>query len=645
MAVDLFSLVMRVKAEGAAQAMADLRGIDAAGKQAALGATNFANAWQGALLQFKGSAAQIAGFKEQFSRGFFDEKLIAGMSLAGQEGRRASEGAAAWSRGLANIRAQNEAAAAAMQKKAGAAGLLTSALRPMIALYAGFSLFRFVKETIDGAGALHELSQRTGASVQMLSVLRFAGAQSGVTTEMLAAGFRGLALSMGRLRDGSAQSVEAFARVGLSARDLQGLTVDQTFHKIVEKLALMPDGLEKAEAAQRIFGRGGAAMLPLLEDLAERGYGAVAREAEKMGAVIDANAAKKADAFGDAITRLKIAFGGLLRETLMPILPALTVFVNLLASAVKHLKTLGTGGVANFGFQVGKELAGGGAAEGLADPGGAVARDENPALAALGPLVIPPPPSDADVRAAAREAAAKRKLYQDEVLRLANMDESMRPAGRLDFQGFPSRIATRNDRIGVGDSLLGKGTPQAATAFDQFEARVTAQAARVQREFSQLGQNLGMTLANGFSSAMSAAMQGKNPFAAFGKAVLAGLGSIFVQMGAELIAYGVIMLNLLPFLSNPFTSGPAAIAAGAALVAIGTVLGSIATGSGSKGGGAGGGGPVDKTTHITLTADGLGGRNAPNRPDERFTVLGVDSPKGQRVLATAMKGAKRRNMG
>jgi hypothetical protein len=116
-------------------------------------------------------------------------------------------------------------------------------------------------------------------------------------------------------------------------------------------------------------------------------------------------------------------------------------------------------------------------------------------------------------------------------------------------------------------------------------------------------------------------------------------------MGSELLAYGVIMLNLLPFLSNPFTSGPAAIAAGAALVAVGTVLGGIATGSG---GGSGGGGTAsrDRTTQITLTADGAGGLMAPKGKGafDGVTLLAVDGPQGQRVLSTTMAHAKRRNL-
>jgi hypothetical protein len=103
---------------------------------------------------------------------------------------------------------------------------------------------------------------------------------------------------------------------------------------------------------------------------------------------------------------------------------------------------------------------------------------------------------------------------------------------------------------------------------------------------------------------------------------------------------------LLPFLSNPFSSGPALIAAGVALSALGSALGGIASGRGGSGGG-GSSGFHDRSTNITLTADGLGGRNAPGGRDPLagLTLLSVDSPKGQRALTTSLKGAARRNMG
>jgi hypothetical protein len=296
----------------------------------------------------------------------------------------------------------------------------------------------------------------------------------------------------------------------------------------------------------------------------------------------------------------------------------------------------GMGGNPLFKFMM-AVMGEGGAPRG--DPGGATPRDTSPLMSGLGPI-------SKDTGKASPAASAAQKAAQ-EALRnrlLGILDAS--PADRLDFQGFPSRIAPRTGRIDTSGVLAGAGVSgDGETAWDQFEAEQRRQARKVARSFNNLGGDLGQALALGFGAALAAGIQGKNPFSAFGKAILGGLGSIFTQMGSELIAYGVIMLNLLPFLSNPFTSGPAAIAAGAALVALGSVLGGIATGSkGGKGGSGGSGGLEDKTTRITLTQDGLGGRNAPRHDNGGLTVLGVDSPKGQRVLATAMKGAARRNI-
>jgi hypothetical protein len=218
---------------------------------------------------------------------------------------------------------------------------------------------------------------------------------------------------------------------------------------------------------------------------------------------------------------------------------------------------------------------------------------------------------------------------------------------KLGFSGFGGPMATRDDRIDVSGNLIPRSTGSSrGQGNEQFEDLLRASES-VRTQFRQAGTQLGMTVVQGFAAALSAGLSGKNPFKAFGNVVLAGLGSLMSQMGSALITYGTTMLNLLPFLTNIFTSGPAAIVAGALLVGLGATLGGIATGSKGGGGGKGGsGGFGDKTTHITLTADGLGGRKAPNgrEPFAGATLLSVDSPRGQRVVATSLKGAARRNI-
>jgi hypothetical protein len=259
----------------------------------------------------------------------------------------------------------------------------------------------------------------------------------------------------------------------------------------------------------------------------------------------------------------------------------------------------------------------------------------------MSPVVFPDMP--AKPGADPTESQQKKELAR--LLRMiggggfADAPNKLGPAGTGKFGG-------QRGRIGIGDFADGKGVPQGETPFDQFEQRVQQAAQRTNREFGQLGTNMAMTLGNAFAAGLGAVMQGKNPFKAFGNVVLAGLGGIMTSMGQALIEQGAIMLTLLPFLSNPLTSGPAMIAAGSLLVALGSTLGGIATGSGKGGGGGkgGSGGFGDKTTHITLTADGLGGRAAPATMANQMPTLLVDSPRGQRVLATSARGAARRNI-
>lgn len=141
------------------------------------------------------------------------------------------------------------------------------------------------------------------------------------------------------------------------------------------------------------------------------------------------------------------------------------------------------------------------------------------------------------------------------------------------------RDAYLNPDQGTGPFVLPAGGLQA----DKTEQWLAV----VDQQFAHMGQEIGLTFADGISNGLHEAFSGGGiigGFKALGKTVLAGLGSIFTQMGQSLLQYGLVMKGLLPALSNPFTSGFAAIAAGVALMALGGLLGGITQGRGGAGG-------------------------------------------------------------
>jgi hypothetical protein len=653
MAVEVFSLVTRMRAEGMAGVKADLAGIETQGARTAASLNQVplvldraASAALNGTKGFRDLSGTYAAWGAETNKatGAFSS-MTAKMATA--SGTIIHPMAMAMSQSNGRILDFGKAVATAtpqVDKKARAVSELGTTLKSLGITYGAFEIGRFVKGIVESGAALHELSQRTGASVRLLSILQFQGSQSGVSIEQIAQGFRGFAMSIGNLRDGVPKTVEAFAKLGLTWNDLKGLSTDKQFELVALRIGVMKDQTEQAEVAQRVFSRGGAALLPLLEDLASKGFKAAADEAERMNAVITDEQATKLDALTDSITRLAASIKGLIREALVPATPAIAAFFDGIAAGLQQIlekgmlsflmDKAGKGGWVDavkhslmFGDVDGGSSSSIGAASGAPSGGGGSNGGGGG-------------PTDAELR---RAAEAQRKRV------LSALDA--RPASSLSGGGFiGARPGVRGGSAISADEFGGLTQPGVSgggdSLWDDLEADAQAKSKAVQFQFANMGKNLGMAVANGFASAIAAGLQGKNVFKSFGNTVLAGLGAVFSGMGQAMIAAALPLIKLIPFLSNPLTAGPALLAAGIVLTALGATLGGIAQGSG---GGGGGGGSFsdsrDRATQITLTADGAGGTKAPKGSQaQTIKVLGVDSPEGQKVFATYGARAARRNL-
>lgn len=111
-------------------------------------------------------------------------------------------------------------------------------------------------------------------------------------------------------------------------------------------------------------------------------------------------------------------------------------------------------------------------------------------------------------------------------------------------------------------------------ADDAIQAYTDAQN-RIVDAIGQTSNVLGSAIGDAFSAAFNGDGIG-GVISSFGRTMLAGVGSIFVQLGQTYLSYGTIMKGLAKFLTNPFTAGFAGVAIGAALIAMGTALGAVA---------------------------------------------------------------------
>lgn len=181
-----------------------------------------------------------------------------------------------------------------------------------------------VKGAIDLADNLRDVSQRTGASVEMLGKFKVAADLSGSSIEGVAKGLTFLNKNMVAAATGTEAAARAFDVVGVSIKGSNGelRNADQVFLDVADKFAMMADGPEKAALAIKIFGKAGAELIPILN--------LGSKEIERFGLGIGSNFANQADAFNDRLGLMKAQMTVLSVQVGSALLPAL----NLLLDAV-----------------------------------------------------------------------------------------------------------------------------------------------------------------------------------------------------------------------------------------------------------------------------------------------------------------------
>lgn len=148
-----------------------------------------------------------------------------------------------------------------------------------------------------------KMSARTGVAVEALSQLRFAVERSGAGAEDLERGLRTMNRNVIEAARGSVQARRNLSRLGLTIADLNGLSPDQQFELIADRLSRIQNPANRATIAMEIFGRSGAQLLPLLSSGAN-GIQELRQEANRLGLTMSTADAQAAEAFTDALSDL-----------------------------------------------------------------------------------------------------------------------------------------------------------------------------------------------------------------------------------------------------------------------------------------------------------------------------------------------------
>lgn len=211
---------------------------------------------------------------------------------------------------------QASTAAAGLLRSAGPLGGALGALAPAVTIG---GITALAMKSLEAADAMHDLSQRTGVSVEALSKFKKAAGLSGTDIDAVA---KSLAKFSKNLYEGKADS--ALAALGLSAKDASGKlkSTDAIMLELANSFKAMDDGQKKTALSMQLFGKAGYDMIPMLN----MGGDAI----EKMGGKMTTAFAQKADEYNDKLVMIQGKIGGMATSLTIALIPAL----DAVASAV-----------------------------------------------------------------------------------------------------------------------------------------------------------------------------------------------------------------------------------------------------------------------------------------------------------------------
>jgi hypothetical protein len=201
-------------------------------------------------------------------------------------------------------------------------GILGTAQRLVPVLgFAGAAtgLISLGRNALQTASQVGDLNEQFGTTSEELTTLQFLARTNGANNEILERGLAGLAKSQRELAAGTEDVVAAYADLGLTAKDFQGLNLAQSFELVAKSI----DGIDPTKLdLDSVLGRNARRLIPSLNKLASEGLAGVRIEGERVGAVLDSKTTSAVKRLGDQLQRSKELVSGLANDLLSFFAPA-----------------------------------------------------------------------------------------------------------------------------------------------------------------------------------------------------------------------------------------------------------------------------------------------------------------------------------
>jgi hypothetical protein len=179
-------------------------------------------------------------------------------------------------------------------------------------------------------------SGKLGVTTDELQRMRFAAGRSGASSESLAVAIKTLNRQMfDASKTGKGPLVDALSEIGLSVKDLEGLTTEQRFGLIANALNKIEDPARKSAIAMKVFGEQGTALIPMLNE-GSAGLARLYATAQRQPDFLSPQQLKDAERLNDALGDLKGSVKGASNQIAAALAPTVGAMATDLAAWIRE---------------------------------------------------------------------------------------------------------------------------------------------------------------------------------------------------------------------------------------------------------------------------------------------------------------------
>lgn len=196
-----------------------------------------------------------------------------------------------------------------------------------------------VMRSVEAGDRIDKISQKIGLSRQSFQKWDYILSQSGTDIEKMQVGMKTLSQQMVASTKKGSDAEKMFKRLGVSVKNSKGQykSQEQAFKEVIRAFQKMPDGIEKANLAQKLFGKTGSDLRPLLNGV--RGdVDKLEKKFVDLGMGMSDAQIDAAVKFQDTIDTLQRAFTGLSNSIGADMLPQLQKVADTIIENMPQIK-------------------------------------------------------------------------------------------------------------------------------------------------------------------------------------------------------------------------------------------------------------------------------------------------------------------